>query len=544
MKRMTYFVMALALVLGFTQCKKEQPTPQTQGVRITLNVNGGNSNSRVIVDPNGNNGQYNYATVNFETGDVIYVGYNNAYVGTLTYSNGTFSGSVNISETVDDEHLHFYFLGGVGFEPTVDGNTATVVISDQTQKLPVISYSPSKEVFTTTNTSYSAKLQNKISIMKFNVDTPSTAAICITGMNNKVTVNFANPTAEDNGFIYSQADNGLITMPAKDENNVTWAIVLPQNALAEGAAGSLYTADNAYTGTRPAMEAIEMNKFLNTGVALEVNTAAVPAGIINGLFSVSATQKVYFSQGNLQYIGSAATPYWKFADNQWDYLGTTTSQNSNKQNVDRDLFGWGTSGWNNGNVYYQPYDTQNYGEATQGYGYGPTDGTLYTYNLTGTYANADWGVYNPISIGGNQENSGWRTLTKDEWAYVFNSRTDAASKKGHGNVNGVNGMILLPDAWTLPEGLSFTSGNSNWANVYNAVQWAQMEANGAVFLPAAGSRNRTTVGNVGSSGLYWSASYYNNTFAYNVNFSSSTLRPSTNNNRANGYSVRLARNAQ
>lgn len=51
---------------------------------ITLTVDGGNNNSRVIVDPAGAEG---YATVNFETNDVIYVGYNNVYVGTLTYSN-------------------------------------------------------------------------------------------------------------------------------------------------------------------------------------------------------------------------------------------------------------------------------------------------------------------------------------------------------------------------------------------------------------------------------------------------------------------------
>ena len=268
MRRMTYFGMALALVLGFTQCKKEQmpANNQTEGIRITLDVNGGNSNSRVIVDPTGNNGQYNYATVNFESGDVIYVGYNNAYVGTLTYSNGTFGGTVNISEIAEGEHLHFYFLGGVGFEPTVDGNTATVVISDQTQKLPVISYSPSKEVFTTTNTSYSAKLQNKISIMKFNVTTPSVAPISITGMNNQVTVNFAQADSEENnnGFTYSQINDGLIKMKGGTGSNTPeayWAIVLPQGACDPGTATSI-----GYTGIRPAIHEISMNQYYSEGI--------------------------------------------------------------------------------------------------------------------------------------------------------------------------------------------------------------------------------------------------------------------------------------
>ena len=42
-----------------------------------------------------------------------------------------------------------------------------------------------------------------------------------------------------------------------------------------GAEGSAYT--EGYTGTRPAMEAIEMNKFLADGIALTVNTPAAPA---------------------------------------------------------------------------------------------------------------------------------------------------------------------------------------------------------------------------------------------------------------------------
>ena len=284
MKRMTYFVMALALVLGFTQCKKEQPTPQTQGVRITLNVNGGNSNSRVIVDPNGNNGQYNYATVNFETGDVIYVGYNNAYVGTLTYSNGTFSGSVNIDSYDGIKPLHFYFLGGVGFTPTIDetNNTATVNISNQTTKYPVISYAPSKQAFTGEG-AYSAKLQNKVSIMKFNVTTPSTAPICITGMNNKVTVDFGktaeegdglgeNPTNQ--GFSFGKEGEGVIKMRGvTTENTTTWAILLPQDALE---AGEAYTEDGDYKGTRDAIEGgIGTNQYLSDGFPLTVNTPII-----------------------------------------------------------------------------------------------------------------------------------------------------------------------------------------------------------------------------------------------------------------------------
>ena len=40
--------------------------------------------------------------------------------------------------------------------------------------------------------------------------------------------------------------------------------------------------------------------------------SGAPEGAINGLFTINENgDQVYFSQGNLQYIGSAATPYWK-----------------------------------------------------------------------------------------------------------------------------------------------------------------------------------------------------------------------------------------
>ena len=68
----------------------------------------------------------------------------------------------------------------------------------------------------------------------------------------------------------------------------------------------------------------------------------------------------------------------------------------------------------------------------------------------------------------------------------------------------------------------------------------------AVFLPAAGNRNGTTVNNAGSNGNYWSSTSHesNASNAYNVNFNSGNLNPQNNNNRYNGNSVRLARVSQ
>ena len=275
MRKTTLLVTALALVLGLTQCKKEQ-TNNTQsegnGVMITLNVDGGDSNdSRVEVNP---------PHVTFENGDQIVVASNGAVVGTLTHDGTYFRGE--ITDATEGQRLYFYFLGNKQGMVANGTTSCTVNISDQTNELPVISMGQSTVNYSEGVTSYSSRLQNKCSLMKFDVTTPSTAAICITGMNNTVTVDFSNPT--DEGFTYGKDGDGLITMPGvTSADTTTWAIVLPQDALAEGEDGSVYTADDAYAGTRPQMNAIEMDMFLEAGVDLDLTITAFTVDFNDGI---------------------------------------------------------------------------------------------------------------------------------------------------------------------------------------------------------------------------------------------------------------------
>lgn len=276
----------------------------------------------------------------------------------------------------------------------------------------------------------------------------------------------------------------------------------------------------------------------------------VPAGativdgvLMDGEFSVSTTTKVHFSQGNLQatYNGSAWT--WSFATNQYDYIGDAAANNAINGNGSVsvngivDIFGWSTAA-----TYY-------------GINNSTSDSTY-----SGDFV--DWGV-NPISNGGNTANA-WRTLSMEEWKYLFHSRAKADERCGLGSVNGVNGTILLPDDWTtVPAGLTFTSvkdmnlpwtentyncycywvnrNGKNFAqNTYTTQQWSAMEAYGAVFLPAAGCRDDVTfVGGVGLYGFYWSSSPYDEIYAYHMNSNSYYLFPQQKANRNFGHSVRL-----
>ena len=290
-------------------------------------------------------------------------------------------------------------------------------------------------------------------------------------------------------------------------------------------------------------------------------------GAINGLFSVSDTQQVYFSQGNLQYQASSNT--WRFAENQWDYVGTHTPTpenngfiggtviGSDNHNISStysgwiDLFGWGTSGYHDSsdpyNVNYQPWSTSwsTVNENYNYYGYGPST-NMSSPNLTGTSANYDWGIYNPISNGGNTSNQ-WRTLTQSEWTYVFFDRvTVSGIRYAKAKVNNVNGVILLPDNWsnsTYNLNDTNTDNASFNSNILTISEWATIEDTGAVFLPVEGYRSGNTVYCDGSYGYYWSASYSDN-YGGCILYISDFILFAASSSRPFGFSVRLVRNAE
>lgn len=527
MKRISLLAMAVALVMTLAECKKtETPTNENTGgkVHITLDVSSG---AKVIISPE-------TGGTAFEQGDKVLVANVGHYVGTLTYNKNLRKFDGDLDEGLNEnDYLHFYLLGNKDTEENLDDatnrpTTLTVNISDQTAAYPEIAYAPSTVKYTEGVTAYNARLLNKCALVKFTTNSISTSkAVTITGMNNKVAVNLG-----DNSFTYSKVDDGAIVLHAESRTE-RWAILLPQDEVTDATATAVgYATTPAFT-----VPEINENGYLDAGIAVTL-VETYPEGAINGKFTVAEGKQVYFSQGNLQYIGSAATPYWKFAEHQWDYFGSSTDQSSNSETIDRDFFGWGTSGYAHRTDYYQPWCS----EYSTAYAY-PYNGSYNLYDQTGQ---ADWG-YNVIVNGGNQENSGWRTLTTDEWGYVFNSRTDAALKRGQGKVNSIDGIILLPDIWTLPDGLSFNPNSTGiYNNVYSSEQWTQMEANGAVFLPAAGGRGPNSYLDLGDKCLYWSSSRYNNERANCMWFStaSNELLAQINFYCYNGLSVRLVRNVQ
>ena len=551
-KLSTLLIMAFALVLGLTQCKKKNvdtiATPNNLGeaVYITVNVGG----DKHTVNPG-------TGEVNFENGDVIYVGNGGHYIGTLTYNGSAFSGIINGPSTAD--YLHFYFVGGLTPSATPEAGTTTdctVSIANQSSKLPVLSYGRSTDKYTTSSATYSCTLANKCGLVKFVPAEATSEPVRVHGMKTTATIDFANP-----GITPTNATGTIALYPENDE--AKWAILLPQAEVStpDGMIGK-------YGCTMSKVPEVTENMYYTS-----VNMDAYKPGMLGGLFTINpGGGKVHFSQGNLQYIGSDDTPYWQFADNQYDYLRTTTGQDSDAENVDRDLFGWGTTGYQDTRTSstgyqtnYYPYSTSNTAVGSSApayninnYGYGPDYDSSNDYGLT--VANkSDWGMH-AISNGGNTQNFGWRTLTSAEWAWVLgpssgadpgtNCRTSSTvnniqnARFAKATVNSKAGVIIFPDNYTHPSGVKQPTNINGYTsdytgNSYDATQWSSMESAGAVFLPAAGYRDGTTVDYVGSDGYYWSSTAYSAKYAYYVSFYSSNFNPSNRYNRYDGRSVRL-----
>lgn len=184
-------------------------------------------------------------------------------------------------------------------------------------------------------------------------------------------------------------------------------------------------------------------------------------GMLPGRFSINGLEQVSFACGNLQYKHDGSR---RFALHQYDALGSL-------------------------NNYYSQSSYEGWMDLV--------------LRSTG-----GWGVDGAIEGGGDSVGL-WRVLSSEEWDYILTGRNNADSLKTCATVNGVLGLLLLPDNWQLPDGLDMVMAAGSSVNVYTAAQWAILEAAGAVFLPAAGYvYDYGNVQSMGSLGYYATNTIY------------------------------------
>ncbi len=552
--------LAAALLLGLSQCKKQEtpitpPTPEEteEGIHITLDVEDG---SRHVVIPGTNT-----AVVNYSFGDKIYVGDGSKYIGTLTNTGSTggtgshFEGTI-LSPSASTQRLHFYFIGGLS--PLDDDNqpldglsvgetSFKIDISDQSSNLPVLSYGNAP--YTVGATSYTCMLKNMCALVKVGLllNTESTVKLI-----NSATINIK--TEASISF-----DHGIPTIPYDDFFNsikpfaagsatkditlysesgtAKWAILLPH--ISE-VTTSVKIGDKLYNNVK--VPVIAENSYGSITYDACVPSSNFIYNCDYGVFSVNGDKLVTFSKGNLQYQASP-TPTWRFAPNQWNFVGNNDNNNTMSATSGNwiDLFGWGTWG-SNGNPLNISTDLEDY----------------------------TWSEFTNTL----DDHNDWRTLSYDEWYYLLHERQSsylAMVKCAWATVNGVLGIVLLPDNWDNTIIVSNINGEFN--NVFSYIQfgedaqsnynysgdqWTAMKKAGAVFLPAAGNRTVTTetttegepptttikINEAGNKGYYWTSTTNSHKF---VGFDISGVSTSNTTDDPNptfGCAVRLVRDIE
>ena len=256
---------------------------------------------------------------------------------------------------------------------------------------------------------------------------------------------------------------------------------------------------------------------------------AVSDDVVPGGFSVKdadgVISTIFFSKGNLYATHTTKTDinYWGFEANQYDYRtygeNSTISRNSpacingsygNTPYRNWGLFGWSTSDSNNK--------------------FGRTNTANPRY-FRGDFI--DWG-----KVFG--DGSKWSTLTRDEWKWLIGPLTADVHNmecRESSTVNGVKnarwmrckikvtssgtvyGVILFPDVFVWPTGgeapLETTAVNVNAnageyskyskAPTYTTTQFSTLELAGAVFLPAAGYREQSSIKGDATRAYYWTS---------------------------------------
>ena len=472
MKKVSLILAAFALVLGLSQCKKEEkPAQSGEKQHIVLTANNGNDGSKV-------SGSFASEKLNLTWEGTETITVTGGATGTLSFKIGvgqataTFEGDV----TIVDATTTVYFTVGSAPE-SFAGQTGTE--TDCATWIQGNNHFVGESAYLPSDNYNNVQMNLQYAVLKLDVSA--------LGTSGAMTIAVGGSTVASVTDVSSSAGKAVFVAVPADGTKKTYTISCGDKI-----------------GVK--IWALEPNVFYTKQGASGPTGEAIVIDIPK--FSVSETTTVEFAPGNLWY-GTAtgeSTPAFHFENNQWDF---TVDSELKTDEYDETYYDW-----KSGHVSHFFWSK----DASVAYAESYNDPSASTDDVFFTNA-SDFQV--------NGE-TGWRTLSKDEWNYLINTRI-VNGNTGYGStcvwatVEDVSGLIIFHDG--------YNGATSELTSI----------PDGCVFLPAAGHRENAKVYSVGTIGFYWSNTLYNSESAGELTFNNSHISLISGNYSGDGLSVRLVR---
>ncbi len=527
--RKNLFVLLAAALMVVTGCKKDDNTAgNDNGAKMTFTATIDNGGSKTTIEG---------VDMNWTKGDVISIN-GKDFTADEAGASTTFTGD---EVGKKDGKYMAYYLVTMG-----EGGSLSLPASQTYAGANLAGVNPMYAESTATTLLF----HNICALIKLDLKGTGSVKTITASANQPLKGTFEILTNQDGGYYAhatstADADKSVVLNCGNGEAldgtaAKTFYIALPQGEYT----GLKFTlSDGTYTYPIE----ISGNKTLTAGIMYGKEVAGVefvapvPEGALKGKFSVSATKQVYFSEGNLWCDNTGSSPVWHFEKNQYDYHTYGTNSNvQNGQTSSNKSKEWGLFYWSTDD------DGNNWGMRTD-------NNSSY---VDGNFK--DWGIAYC-----NSEQNTWRTLSggpNSEWNYLIKGRSgDKAPDFGENTdcryalikVNNILGLLVFPDVMDWPNGLTLPSHinkeiNSSPTN-YTIGDFSKLEEEGAVFLPCAGQRSKTSVSNIGERARYQSSTPDNASTGYHKSycyfFYSSKNNPENSDYSYTGCSVRLVHEA-
>lgn len=577
MKKVFTFIAAAAFILCSAGCQKQELQKDEFGgqtINLTLEATRGDATgTKTTISYNGE-----YASLEsvWNTGDKIYVysRKSGAKIGELTQtgdivnqktsataqyatSYAKFTGSVTISgnDAITDDYAFVYQGNGRALDADGEGKltyqigTSTTVTGLNAWDL---AYATGKIQGSTTSASCAVSFTNKLAFGYF-----TTAGLTETGL----TAQYYSGFTFDVKTGTVTGTRGSVALP--DQQAFYMPLIPGEVNMDCGKTWSQESSKWGYTTTKQSKSfTAAAGSYYRLGrnsdfgpVAFTKTEWKLYETLKDNKFKVADGKEVYFTQGNLQYIGSASPGYWRVAIDQYSYLGANqgcpTSVDTGSEipaNTDVDLFGWG--------------------EVTPPFK-GSAVNSDYNPELNGTELKYDWAYKfnNGTTLFAEAQKNypkddgttgAYCCLTKEEWTYLFDNQWWGLATVNMNDGTTKNGLVVVPNvgaddsaielhAKGLLTGRIYKSSASKTSNEVafsdNLIEQNVIDEQGLLFLPAAGCRlplHNPTPYLQGSYGDYYTTSTgSNDSEASQLRFGSLGFRI-LDDNRFCGFSVRLA----